>query len=78
LQDRYKPGRKTLPRTLSAAASLSVALGLSLILPMGSCPIVIGLALLVELSRCYPGVHYPTDVAAGWLLVVMAFVLIAP
>ncbi|MGT2812280.1 phosphatase PAP2 family protein [Streptococcus minor] len=30
--------------------------------------LVIGLAILVALSRIYIGVHFPTDIIAGWLL----------
>ena len=30
--------------------------------------LLIGTAILVALSRIYIGVHFPTDIIAGWLL----------
>lgn len=55
-----------------AAASLSVAIA---ILPLVAGPFAVGvmlLALLVGMSRCYLGVHYPGDVVMGWALALLA------
>lgn len=51
-----------------AAASLSLALPLFLVLPaaLGIPILLVGVA--VGVSRCYLGVHYPGDVVAGWSL----------
>ncbi len=61
------PDRFSFPSGHSAA-SLSVALPLALALgaPVGWA--ILGLAVLVGLSRSYLGVHYPGDIVAGWLL----------
>jgi undecaprenyl-diphosphatase len=61
-----------------AAAGLSVALPLFLALagPWAFC--VLGLGLLVGVSRCYLGVHYPGDVLVGWTLAALSVAAAGP
>jgi len=57
-----------------AAAALSIGLPLAENLPGRLGPIVLALAAVVGLSRCYLGIHYPCDVFVGWVLAAAAHV----
>jgi undecaprenyl-diphosphatase len=58
-----------------AAAGLSVALPLFLVLSGPVAVLVLLVGLAVGASRCYFGVHYPGDVLVGWTLAAAAVVL---
>lgn len=55
--------------TAGLAIALPLALGLGF--PLGLPVLLLG--MVVGLTRCYLGVHYPGDVVAGWGLAVLAF-----
>lgn len=57
---------------MSLALPLAAALGTPLGIP------VLFLGLMVGLSRCYLGIHYPGDVLAGWLLAALSVVAADP
>lgn len=61
-----------------AASSLSVALALAAVLPAPASAALAALAMVVGLSRCYLGVHYPGDVIAGWLLALLGLAAAGP
>jgi undecaprenyl-diphosphatase len=73
----HAPDRFSFPSG-HAAAALSVALPLALAAPLPIAAPLLALALLVGLSRCYLGVHFPGDVVAGWLLAAAAILAAAP
>jgi undecaprenyl-diphosphatase len=64
------PDRFSFPSGHSAA-TVSIALGVATGLPGVAAPLLAGAAVLVGVSRCYLGVHYPGDVVAGWVLGLM-------
>jgi undecaprenyl-diphosphatase len=71
------PDRFSFPSGHSAASlSLALPAAASLPLPLGGA--VLSVALLVGISRCYLGVHYPGDVLMGWLLAGLATWAAAP
>ena len=61
-----------------AAAGLSVALPLFLALPGPWASLLLGLGLLVGVSRCYLGGHYPGDVLMGWTLAALSVAAAGP
>lgn len=61
------PDRFSFPSGHAAAAlSVTAAIATAVALPLGIALLAIG--LVVGITRCYVGVHYPGDVLAGWLL----------
>ncbi len=73
----HAPDRFSFPSGHSAA-TLSVAIPLAATLPLPAATGVLGVALLVGLSRSYLGVHYPGDVLAGWVLAAGGVVAAGP
>jgi undecaprenyl-diphosphatase len=60
-----------------ATAGLAVGLGLFIGLSGPVAFAVLGLGLMIGVSRCYLGVHYPGDVMSGWALAVVSVVICA-
>lgn len=61
-----------------AAAGLSVALPLFLVFSGWAAGAILLLGLLVGVSRCYLGVHYPGDVLVGWTLAAVSVFAAGP
>ncbi|HEX2206757.1 MAG TPA: phosphatase PAP2 family protein [Longimicrobium sp.] len=61
-----------------AASSLSVAVAVAAVLAPSASAALVALALVVGLSRCYLGVHYPGDVIAGWTLALLGILAAGP
>jgi len=61
-----------------AAAGLSFALPLFLALSGPWAWALLALGLLVGVSRCYLGVHYPGDILVGWTLAILATLSAGP
>ncbi len=59
-----------------AAAALAVALPFAAAFGGPFATITLGLGLLVGVSRCYLGLHYPSDVLAGWSLAGLVWILL--
>ena len=53
-----------------ATAALAIAIPLGLAIPLAIGLPIIALGILVGASRCYLGLHYPGDVAVGWVLAI--------
>jgi len=60
-----------------ATAGLAVGLTLSVGLAGPLAVVVLVLGLMIGVSRCYLGVHYPGDVMSGWALAVLSVALCA-
>jgi undecaprenyl-diphosphatase len=58
-----------------SGSALAIALVLSYFFPTIK-PILILLAILVGISRSYLGVHYPTDVAIGFTISYLTYILL--
>lgn len=72
----HAPDRFSFPSG-HAAAALSVTLPLVLAVPLPLAAPLLALALLVGMSRCYLGVHFPGDIIVGWFLAAAATLLAA-
>lgn len=66
LRLQHNPGSSSLPSN-HAATTMALAIWFSLLFPRWA-PLALAVSFLTGLSRLYVGVHYPSDILAGWLL----------
>lgn len=62
----YGPKSSSFPSN-HATTTMALAVWLTYLFPAGA-PIFYAVAFIIGYSRVYAGVHYPSDVAAGWLI----------
>lgn len=58
-----------------ATAALAVALPLAGLLSPGPAALLLCVAAVTGISRCYLGIHYPGDVVFGWGLAVLTWAI---
>lgn len=62
----YGPKSSSFPSN-HATTTMALAVWLTYLFPAGA-PLFYGIAFVIGISRVYVGVHYPSDVLAGWAI----------
>jgi hypothetical protein len=75
---RRRPSVDQFMRAVTHLGDVWLVVPLAAALPVAGGSAILGLALLIGLSRCYLGVHYPGDVLTGWTLALLAALSSAP